>query len=174
MRSLALVVFVALIALIVVAQDSPGMYVDQAGSLVKMEHVPMSGTATKGVAKSVFVPGAAPSVVWDFPGSAAPVRVSARPRFVYQLRPNQSISERDLVLVRMDQKSDHREIRVAKVGSWTANTRTGFDQKKLIPIAVTRKGETIEIVPNADLEVGEYFVTAGFSPVGFDFGVGVK
>ena len=116
MRSFALVAFIALIALIVVAQDSPGMYVDQAGSLVKMEHVPMSGTATKGVAKSVFVPGATPSVVWDFPGSAAPVRVSARPRFVYQLRPNQSISERDLVLVRMDQKSDHREIRVAKVG----------------------------------------------------------
>jgi len=139
---------------------------------VKMAHVPMSGTATKGVAKSVFVPAATPSVVRDFPGSAAPVRVSARPRFVYQLRPNQSISERDLVLVRMDQKSDHREIRVAKVGSWTANTRTGFDQKKLIPIAVTRKGETIEIVPNADLDVGEYFVTAGFSPVGFDFGVG--
>ena len=47
MRSFALVAFVALIAAIVVAQDSPGMYVDQAGSLVKMEHVPMSGTATR-------------------------------------------------------------------------------------------------------------------------------
>lgn len=88
----------------------------------------------------------------------------ARPRFVYQLRPNQSISERGLVLVRMDQKADHREIRVAKVGSWTTNTRTGFDQKKLIPIAVTRKGETLEIVPDADLGAAESFVPRGLAP----------
>jgi hypothetical protein len=169
----ALALVVLLVAVVAVAQDTPGMYVDRSGSLVKMEHAPMSGTGTKGVAKSMFVPGVSPSVVWDYPGLAAPVRVSARPRFVYLIRPNQSsISERDIVLVRMDQKGDHREIRVAKVGAWTANTRTGFDQKKLIPIAVTRKGETIEIVPAADLDAGEYFVTAGFSPVGFDFGVG--
>jgi len=130
------------------------------------------GDGNEGRSKERVRPRSNPFGRVGLSGSAAPVRVSARPRFVYQLRPNQSISERDLVLVRTDQKSDHREIRVAKVGSWTANTRTGFDQKKLIPIAVTRKGETIEIVPNADLDVGEYFVTAGFSPVGFDFGVG--
>jgi hypothetical protein len=147
------------------------MYVDQAGSLVKMEHVPFSGTGTKGVAKSVFVPGVGPSVVWNFAGAQAPIRVSVRPRFVYQVRPNQSISERDIVLVRMDQKSDHREIRVAKVGAWTMNSRTGYDEKKLVAIAVTRKGDTIEISPAADLDAGEYFVTAGFSPIGFDFGV---
>jgi hypothetical protein len=171
MRQLALIVLVALVTLATFAQDSPGMYVDQAGSLVKMEHVPFSGTGTKGVAKSVFVPGAGASAVWEFPGSQAPIRVSTRPRLVYQLRPNQGISERDIVLVRMDQKSDHREIRVAKIGAWTANSKTGFDQKKLVAITVTRRGETIEIVPSADLDAGEYFVTAGFSPVGFDFGV---
>jgi hypothetical protein len=71
----------------------------------------------------------------------------------------------------MDQKSDHREIRVAKVGAWTLNSRTGFDQTKLVAITVTRKGETLEISPAADLEAGEYFTTAGFSPIGFDFGV---
>jgi hypothetical protein len=165
--------FALVIALASVAwgQNSPGLYVDQAGSLVKMEHVPFSGTGTKGVAKSVFVP-VGPSVVWEFPGAQAPIRVSARPRFVYRLRPDQQISERDLVLVRMDPKSDHREIRVAKVGAWTANARTGFDQKKLIAITVTRKDAMIEITPAADLDAGEYFVTAGFSPIGFDFGVG--
>jgi hypothetical protein len=152
-------------------QDTPGMYVDQAGSLVKMEHVPFSGTGTKGVAKSVFVPGVGPSVVWNFAGAQAPIRVSARPRFVYQVRPNQSISERDIVLVRMDQKSDHREIRVAKVGAFSLNSRTGYDEKKLVAITVTRKGDTIEISPAADLDAGEYFTTAGFSPIGFDFGV---
>jgi hypothetical protein len=71
----------------------------------------------------------------------------------------------------MDSKSDHREIRVAKVGAFTANSTTGFDKKKLIAIAVTRKGDELEIWPAADLDAGEYFMTSGFSPVGFDFGV---
>lgn len=162
---------ITVVASVAWGQNSPGMYVDQAGSLVKMEHVPFSGTGTKGVAKSLFVPGVGPSVVWDFPGAQAPIRVSARPRFVYQLRPNQAISERDLVLVRMDSKPDHREIRVGKVGAFTLNSTTGFDQKKLIAITITRKGETLEISPAADLDAGEYFITSGFSPVGFDFGV---
>jgi hypothetical protein len=30
----------------------------------------------------------------------------------------------DIVMICMDQKSDHREIRVAKVGAWTMNSRT--------------------------------------------------
>ena len=105
MRKFALFTIVALVSSFVWGQDSPGMYVDQAGSLVKMEHVPFSGTGTKGVAKSVFVPGVGPSVVWNFAGAQAPIRVSVRPRFVYQVRPNQSISERDIVLVRMGIKS---------------------------------------------------------------------
>jgi hypothetical protein len=153
------------------AQDSPGMYVNQNGSLVKMEHVPFAGTGTKSVAKSVFVPGVGPSVVWEFRGAQAPIRVSARPRFVYQLKPNQMISERDIVLIRMDQKTDHREIRVAKIGAWTLNSKTGYDEKKRVALTVTRKGDTISISPVADLDDGEYFTTAGFSPVGYDFGV---
>jgi hypothetical protein len=164
------VILAALIAVAAFAQDSPGMYVDQSGSLVKMEHVPFGGTGTKDVAKSVFVPGVGPKVIWEFPGAQAPIRVSARPRFVYQLRPNQTISERDVVIVRMDQKSDHREIRVAKTGAFTLNTRTGYDEKKLISVTVTRKSDTLEISPATDLDAGEYYVTAGFSPVGFDFG----
>jgi hypothetical protein len=169
-RALALAVF-ALLASAAFAQDAPGMYVDRAGSLVRMEHAPMSGTATKGVAKSVFLP-ASPSVVWDYTGAQAPIRVSARPRLIYKVSANQAISERDVVLVRMDQKSDHREIRVGKVGAWTSNVRTGFD--KLIPITVTRSGDTIEITPTADLPAGEYYTTAGFSSRGYDFGVDSK
>jgi hypothetical protein len=171
MRNLALVTLALLVSSFVWGQDSPGMYVDQAGSLAKMEHVPFSGTGTRGIAKTLFVPGAGPSGVWEFPGAQAPIRVSVRPRFVYQLKPNQGISERDFVIVRMDQKSDHREIRFAKMSGWTLNTRGGYDPKKLVAIVCTRKGDTLEISPAADLDAGEYFVTAGFSPVGFDFGV---
>lgn len=171
MRKFALVTIVTIVTTLGFAQESPGMYVDQQGQLVKMEHARRPEGATKGVAKSVFVPGAMPSGVWIFPGAQAPLRVSARPRFVYRLRPEQTVNYQDLVLVRMDPKSDSREIRVANVSAWTGNARAGFDQKKLVAIDVKRKGETLEISPAADLDAGEYFVTAGFSPVGFDFEV---
>jgi len=171
MRKFALVTLALLVSSFVWGQDSPGMYVDQAGSLAKMEHVPFSGTGTRGVAKTILVPGAGWSGVWEFSGAQAPIRVSARPRFVYQLQPSQAISERDIVMVRMDQKSDHREIRVSKMNGWTLRTRGGFDKKKLVAIVCTRKGDTLEISPAADLDAGEYFVTSGFTPLGFDFGV---
>lgn len=166
-------VIVVLFASAAFAQDA-GMYIDRAGALVKMEHAATSGISTKGVAKSAFVPGAMPSVVWDYSGAQAPIRVSARPRLVYKIRANQAVSERDIVLVRMDQKSDHREIRVGKVGAWTGNSRVGFDESKLIPITVTRNGDTLEISPADDLPAGEFFLSAGFSPVGYDFGVDAK
>lgn len=165
---------IVLLAASAIAQDAPGMYVDQAGALVKIEHASTSGTSTRGVAKSAFVPGATPSVVWEFSGAQAPIRVSARPRLVYKVRSNQAVSERDLVLVRMDPKSDHREIRVGKVGAWTGNARAGFDQSKLVAITVTRNGDTLEITPAGDLPAGEFFLAAGFSPVGYDFGVDSK
>lgn len=170
MKQLALVALVAFFATVTLAQDAPGMYVDQAGSLVEMKHVQFAGSGSKGVAKSVFVPGTSASVVWDYRGAQAPVRVSARPHFVYRMRPNQGISERDIVLVRMDQKTDHREIRIAKVRAF-GNNQTGYDEKSLVALTVTRSGETLQISPATDLAPGEYFMTAGFSAIGFDFGV---
>jgi len=134
MRKFALVTLALLVSSFVWGQDSPGMYVDQAGSLAKMEHVPFSGTGTRGVAKTILVPGAGWSGVWEFSGAQAPIRVS-------------------------------------KMNGWTLRTRGGFDKKKLVAIVCTRKGDTLEISPAADLDAGEYFVTSGFTPVGFDFGV---
>jgi len=170
----ALVAFVVLLGSVAFAQDAPGMYVDRAGALVKMEHAATAAVSTRSVAKSAFIPGVMPSVVWEFSGAQAPIRVSARPRLVYKIRANQAVSERDVVLVRMDQKADRREIRVGKVGAWTGNSRVGFDESKLIPITVTRNGDMLEISPAGDLPAGEFFLAAGFSPVGYDFGVDAK
>jgi hypothetical protein len=164
----ALIVFSACGA---IGQEAPGLYADQAGTLVKMDHAPLSGSATKGVLKSAFVPGVMPGVVWNFPGAHAPVNVAKNPRFVYKTRAEQEISERDLVIVRMDQKSDRREIRVGKQSAWTGNVRSGFDQDRVIPIKVVRTGDKLEITTIGELPAGEYFLTAGFSPQGFDFAV---
>jgi hypothetical protein len=159
-------------ATILDAQENSGMYLDRDGEPAqKMERARMSGSESKGVAKSVFVPGASVSHVWDYPGAEATIHADASPRFIYYLHENQTIADRDFVMVRMDQKSDRREIRVAKQGAWTGDVRTGFDRKRLVDLRITKKGSTVEIVPMQTLTPGEYFMTAGFSPVGYDFGV---
>jgi hypothetical protein len=154
------------------AQSGPGLYLERAGAAVKMEHAAFSGVATKGVAKSVFVPGAGISVVWEFPGATAAIDAGANPSFTYLATPDQGLGE--FVIVRMDQKSDHREMRVTKSNGWTGDVRLGYDAKKLIALRVSRSGNTIEISPAAALAPGEYFLTAGFSPRGYDFTVGAR
>jgi hypothetical protein len=70
----------------------------------------------------VFAPGKSVSLVWDYREGQAPARVSTRPHFVYQIRPNHFVSERDIFFVRTDQKTDHREIRIDKVPSAASAT----------------------------------------------------
>jgi hypothetical protein len=166
MKTLALsLIFGLFLAGSAIAQSEPGLYLDN----VKMDRAQFAGMASKGIAKSVFVPGAGFSIVWDFTGSEAKTRAGASPKFIYQLRANQAT--RDFVLVRMDQKSDHREIRVSKESGWTGDARNGFDPKKLVELRVTKTGNGFEITPAESLPPGEYFLTAGFSPVGYDFSV---
>jgi hypothetical protein len=171
MANKILVAFVLMFASATFAQDAPGLYLDRGGEFVKLDHASLSGSGSRGVAKSIFVPGATPSVVWEYRGAEATVRAGASPRFVYQLRDNQTIADRDFVMVRMDQKSDRREIRVGKQSGWTGNVRAGFDAKKLIDLRITHQGRAIVIEPVVGLAPGEYFLTAGFSSVGYDFGV---
>ena len=42
---------------------------------------------------------------------------------------------------------------------------------RITDLRITRKGDTMEIVPVRPLEPGEYFLTFGFSHIGYDFGV---
>jgi len=158
-----------LFAAVTFGQSEPGMYLDRGADQVKMTHAQLAGMESKGAAKSLFVPGASIGVVWDFSGSTAAIQADANPKFVYQARANQVLQ--DFVLVRMDQKSDRRQIKVGKGNTLTGSVRTGFDPKNVIELRVTRKGNTIEIAPAHSLTPGEYFVTAGFSSLGYDFSV---
>lgn len=150
-------------------QVAPGMYLDSGGAQVKMEHATLSGMESKGTTKAMFVPGASVGAVWDFPGRTAAVQASSTPRFVYQVRAGQVLQE--FVLVRMDQKSDRRQIKVAKGNTVTGSVRAGFDPKTMVELRVKRTDNTIEIVPALPLMPGEYFMTAGFSSLGYDFSV---
>jgi hypothetical protein len=151
------------------AQTAPGMYLDRDGNRDKMDHATLSGMESKGIAKSMFVPGASVGTVWDFPGRTARLQAGATPRFIYQVSPNQILQ--DLVMVRMDQKSDRRQIKVAKASTLTGSVRVGFNPKSMIELRIKRTENTFEIVPAQPLAAGEYFITAGFSSLGYDFSV---
>jgi hypothetical protein len=158
-----------LFAVTTFGQSEPGMYLNRGADQVKMTHAQLAGMESKGTAKSMFVPGASIGVVWDFPGSTAAIQADANPKFVYRVRANQVLQE--FVLVRMDRKSDRRQIKVGKGNTLTGSVRTGFDQKNVVELRVTRKENSIEIVPVSNLAPGEYFLTAGFSSIGYDFSV---
>jgi hypothetical protein len=51
------------------------------------------------------------------------------------------------------------------------STRVGFDPKYVIELRVSKKWSSFEIVPAQSLPPGEYFLTAGFSSLGYDFSV---
>jgi hypothetical protein len=162
-------VIVLLFAASASAQSGPGMYFESGDAHTKMEHTALAGIESKGAAKSLFVPGSGVSAVWEYAGAHASVHTGVNPKFVYELRESQVI--RQWVLVRMDEKSDRREIRVAKVSGWTGDLRAGFDVKKLVELRVTKREGKIEIAPLQTLSPGEYYITAGFSSVGYDFTV---
>lgn len=151
-------------------QGKPSMYLDRGVDQVQMEHAQFTGTESKGVAKRVLLnPVANISIAWDFSGAEAKTKAGTSPKFIYEGLADKAFQ--DFVLVRMDQKSNRRQVWVGKSGGFSGNTRTGFDPKKLVELRVTKNGTTLEIVPAQALAPGEYFLTAGFSMLGYDFGV---
>jgi hypothetical protein len=76
----------------------------------------------------------------------------------------------DLIVVRLDEKSDHREARTI-TGSMLGG-RSGFDSKKTTTATATKRDDgNWEVSPDADLKPGEYLITTGTQPQGFDFGI---
>jgi len=172
MRRFALFAAVALFAVTALAQTKPGLYLDRGEkNFSKLDHAPVAEMGTKGVVKSMFVPGAMPSGIWRFSGKSSPVGTSVHPHFVYRLGSEQDISARDVVMIRLDQHDDHREARIVRMSAWTGNSATGFDKSKIVPLRVTTEHDGfIEFEPSNDLVPnGEYFLTANLSPRGYDF-----
>jgi hypothetical protein len=77
----------------------------------------------------------------------------------------------DLIIVRLDEKSDRREARTLS-GNAFGGGHSGFDAKKTTTAtAVKRDDGSWEISPDGDLKPGEYLITTGTQPQGFDFGI---
>lgn len=170
----AAVIFILVCLAIGQNAQQPGIYVDQNGTQATLTPAAYSGTQSSNkIVKA--------NVSWTFRGGHSPLQLSTNhPHFrlvcgygTVQLlllcQPGSS-QPNDLIVVQLDEKSDHRESRVAS-GSMLGG-HGGFDPKKTITaISVKRDDGSWDVSPAQDLKPGEYLITTGMSPQGFDFGI---
>jgi hypothetical protein len=155
--------------------QAPGIYSDQNGTLSALTPAAYSGTQSSNSMVKV-------SIFWTFRGSHSPVQLSTnRPQFrlvcgltggvpLLMLCGPTLKQPTDLIVVRLDEKADHREARTI-TGSMLGG-HSGFDSKKTTTATATKRDDgNWEVSPDADLKPGEYLLTTGTQPQGFDFGI---
>jgi len=158
-----------------VAPQPAGIYADQNGTLEALSTAAYSGSEqSSNVVKA--------NVAWTFRGVHSPLQLSSdRPRFLLvcglgapalaMLCGLGTGQPSDLIIVRLDEKSDHRESRMASAGMFGGHS--GFDAKKTVTTTIVKRNDGgWDVVPTQDLKHGEYLITTGVNPQGFDFGIG--
>lgn len=154
--------------------QQPGIYYEQNGTPVPLTPAAYSGTQMSNrVVKA--------NVSWTFRGVHSPVQIlTNHPHFrlvcgygsvqlLIVCQPG-SFQPNDTVIIQLDEKSDHRESRMAS-GS-VLGGHGGFDPKKTVTtVTVKREDGSWDVSPAQDLKPGEYLITTGMSPQGFDFGI---
>src|ERR1019366_6889141 len=175
MRKAVIFVILTLVAGAFGQTSTPGIFLDQDGKLSELNPAAYSGTQSSNSMMKA-------NIFWTFRGSHSPVQLSTnRPQFrlvcgltggvpLVMLCGPTLKQPADVIIVRLDEKSDHREARTI-TGSMLGG-HSGVDPKKTTT-ATAVKGEdgSWEVSPDADLKPGEYLITSGTQPQGFDFGI---
>lgn len=169
-----LIVMMLSMTRLAVAQQAPGIFLDQGGQLSELSPAAYSGTqSSNSIVKA--------NIFWAFRGAHSPIQVStSQPHFRLVCGRGGNLNllmlcgsdaqPHDLIIVRLDEKSDHREARTIS-GSMFGG-RSGFDSKKTTTARIAKQDDgSWELSPEKDLKSGEYLITTGIQPQGFDFGV---
>jgi len=155
--------------------QQPGIYIEHDGTMATLSLAAYSGTQSSNkIVKA--------NVSWTFRGSHSPLQLSTnRPHFrlvcgfgpvplLMLCQPGAS-QPNDLIVVQLDEKSDHRESRMA-TGNMFGAGHGGFDPKRTVTVTTVKKEDgSWDVSPAQDLKPGEYLLTTGMSPQGFDFGI---
>jgi hypothetical protein len=178
-RTCSLIAAVVLTCSLTLAQVDTtvrGTYLEDGDHWTKMFLANAAGSHASGIAKSAFTYGIAKAkVVLVFRGATAPVLAhDARPTF--RIVGSSETALRDIVIVRLKQKKDEREIQTANVGVFSG---VNYQYPKEDTIATESKEtkDGLEVRPAADLKNGEYILftqTATAMPTGYggyDFSV---
>jgi hypothetical protein len=167
--------FILLASVLAFGQQTHGIYSDQNGTLSALSPAAYSGTQSSNSMVKV-------SIFWTFRGNHSPVQLSTnRPHFrlvcgltggvpLLMLCGPTLKQPTDVIIVRLDEKADHREARTI-TGSMLGG-HSGFDPKKTTTATTIKRDDgSWEVSPDADLKPGEYLITSGTQPQGFDFGI---
>ena len=154
--------------------QQPGVYVEQNGAWIS--HTPAAYSGVQGSNKIVKA-----TFSWTFRGAHVPLQLSASHlhfllvcgpgglELAILCQPGTS-QPVNLLIVRLDEKSDHRESRT--ISGTMFGAKSGFDPKKTVTAAVLRRADgNWDVSPSQDLKSGEYLLTVGSNPQGFDFGI---
>jgi hypothetical protein len=154
---------------------SHGVYYQSAQGWKKLDGSSSSGFKTTHGASALA--GVPPGVVRLYPGPEAANQIESR-RPVFGIREDAArpdvpgLTVRNLLIVRMAKKKDHRELEIIE-GSF-ASQRVGLNSKDIVEATLTTVSDrTFTLVPKNDLARGEYVLTlrGANGTVGYDFGV---
>lgn len=155
---------------------TPGTYYWNGTAWTMMLQINSSGGGLKHVGK-MFVPGLTPQMVYTFRDPQAPVQLKQpMPMFCVKfiaMQPGTPYAPtgRDIVVVRFDEKKDHRELQTTNGGS-VFTFKSGLSKDRMPDIEVSPiDAETYLVSPKAALATGEYLLSASTAGVsGYDFG----
>jgi hypothetical protein len=166
--------FLLLSSAMAFCQQTPGLYLDQDGKLSELSPAAYSGTQSSNSVVKV-------NIFWTFRGNHSPLQLSTnRPHFrlvcghaatvPLMMLCGPTLQPSDLIIVHLDEKSDHREARTISGSMFGGHG--GFDSKKTTTAtAIKRDDGNWEVSPERDLKAGEYLITTGIQPQGYDFGI---
>jgi hypothetical protein len=154
----------------------PGAYLWNGNAWTPMEAIKVSGGGAKHMGK-MLVPGLTPQMVWTFRDASAPVHLdNGKPVFCvkfYSLPQGSPYapSGRDIVIVRFDEKKDHRELQTTSGGN-LFTFKAGLSKDRMPDIEITSLDAGTHIVTLKDaLRPGEYLLsTSSLGTSGYDFG----
>jgi hypothetical protein len=141
-------------------------YKDPAKGWVALEQAPAARMKTKGAGKVILTGGfGSTKAVQVYTGAEAPVQIhESSPTFYVR---GLAGSGRGIVIVRMDQKKDRRELQVASAG---LSFNGGYKSSDLRDVAVVHiSNDVVSVVPKTGLDLGEYALDFGSGP--YDFGI---
>jgi hypothetical protein len=156
---------------IVYAQNAQaGAYVQTSDKWEKLYIANTEGLKSKGVAKSAFSYGiASAKIVLMYREPDAPVKTQG-PRPIFKIVGPTMTAPRDIVIVRLKQEKDHRELQVASTRVWTG-INSSYPPEDTVAVDVKQDGDTMIITPKADLKPGQYMLFAA-TPTAMPAGYG--
>jgi hypothetical protein len=154
-----LLVFLALVQLSG-AQALPtenGTYLQNGDRWDKLYVASTSGVRASGIGKTMLTYGiASAKSVLVFRDATAPVKTNS-PRPTFRIVGDSQTAPRDIVIVRLQKKKDHRELQVGKVNAYTG-LKFEYPPADTFEVDVKDGDGARILTPRADLKPGEYIL----------------